>query len=71
MDEWLAAGDSHFLAKAHARMVDYVRRSSILVLATHSPQLLEDWCDRGILLEKGTIAATGPIREIIARHEGH
>ncbi len=70
MDEWLAAGDAHFLAKAKARMADYVGRSSILVLATHSAQLLKDWCRRGVLLENGTIAAVGPIEDILARHDG-
>jgi len=69
MDEWLAAGDAHFLAKAHERMARYVGGSSILVLASHSMPLLKSWCERGILLEQGRIAAMGPIGEIVARYE--
>jgi ABC-2 type transport system ATP-binding protein/lipopolysaccharide transport system ATP-binding protein len=69
MDEWLAAGDAQFQAKAKARMADYVDRASILVLATHSAQLLEDWCTHGLLLRNGTLVAAGPIKEILARYE--
>lgn len=69
MDEWLAAGDQHFLAKAHDRMANYVRQSNILVLASHSMPLLEQWCDRGILLERGSIVADGPIRDVLAEYE--
>src|SRR6185437_6034347 len=47
MDEWLAAGDAQFLAKAHRRMESFVRSSSILVLASHSLPLVEQWCNRG------------------------
>ncbi|HZT52074.1 MAG TPA: ABC transporter ATP-binding protein [Stellaceae bacterium] len=68
MDEWLAAGDAHFLAKAHRRMAEYVSRSSILVLASHSQPLLENWCRRGILLENGRITAEGSIAEVAARY---
>lgn len=69
MDEWLAAGDAAFLVKAHERMVSYVQRSSILVLASHSQRMLESWCARGILLEEGRIAAIGPMQEVMAQYQ--
>jgi len=69
MDEWLAAGDSHFLAKAHKRMANYVRKSNILVLASHSMPLIEQWCSRGILLDRGEVLAVGPIKELLGEYE--
>lgn len=64
MDEWLAAGDASFLSKAQARMEKYVNSSSILVLASHSPKLLEQWCNRAILLDHGKIAMEGDVKDV-------
>jgi len=69
MDEWLAAGDAHFLAKAHKRLEAFVRASSILVLASHSMPLLEEWCSRAILLQQGRVIADGKVKEIVAAYD--
>jgi homopolymeric O-antigen transport system ATP-binding protein len=66
MDEWLAAGDAQFLEKAQRRVEEFVRTSSILVLASHSLELVEQWCNRGLLLHQGRTVAIGPIDEVIA-----
>lgn len=71
MDEWLAAGDAHFLAKAQQRMETFVRGSSILVLASHSMELLEQWCNRGIFLDQGRVVAMGDIEDVIAAYKRH
>jgi ABC-2 type transport system ATP-binding protein/lipopolysaccharide transport system ATP-binding protein len=68
MDEWLTAGDAQFLAKAQRRIEEFVRNSSILVLASHSMELVEQWCTRGILLDKGQVSTTGPIKEVVAAY---
>jgi ABC-type polysaccharide/polyol phosphate transport system ATPase subunit len=68
MDEWLAAGDAQFLGKAQRRVEEFVRASSILVLASHSLELVEEWCHRGILLHHGRVVAAGPIGEIAAAY---
>ena len=36
LDEWLAVGDAGFSKKAEGRLMDYIQKSSILVLASHS-----------------------------------
>jgi ABC-type polysaccharide/polyol phosphate transport system ATPase subunit len=66
MDEWLTAGDAHFLDKAKRRVEAFVRTSSILVLASHSLELVERWCNRGILLHQGHTVTIGPVAEIIS-----
>jgi ABC-type polysaccharide/polyol phosphate transport system ATPase subunit len=68
MDEWLTAGDAHFLAKAHRRMAAFVQASNILVLASHSMPLAQEWCNRGIFLEQGRVTASGDTREVIAAY---
>ena len=69
MDEWLAAGDAGFLSKARRRMEEFLSGTSILVLASHSLPLLQEWCNRAILLDRGRIVATGPIDEVAALYE--
>ncbi|RYF73522.1 MAG: ABC transporter ATP-binding protein [Comamonadaceae bacterium] len=57
MDEWLSVGDADFTAKAEQRMKDVVAKSGILVLASHSPELIAKECNRVIHLEHGRIVA--------------
>lgn len=69
LDEWLAAGDAGFLNKARRRMEEFVSGSSILVLASHSLPILQEWCNRAILLEQGRIVAMGGVSEIAAAYQ--
>lgn len=69
MDEWLAAGDAQFIGKAQKRMEEFVERSSILVLASHSMELLRRWCRRGIFLHHGRIQFSGDIENVIAAYD--
>ena len=68
LDEWLSAGDAPFIAKAKKRMDEFVRLSSVLVLASHSMQLLEEWCTHGIWLGFGQVKLMGPVHEVIAAY---
>jgi lipopolysaccharide transport system ATP-binding protein len=70
MDEWLSVGDQDFGERAEKRLQDVVSSSRILVLASHSRDLLEKTCTRGIFLEKGEIAMDGPIREVTEKYFG-
>jgi ABC-type polysaccharide/polyol phosphate transport system ATPase subunit len=69
LDEWLSAGDAQFLAKAQRRMQEFVERSSILVLASHSFELIEQWCSRVVYLKEGLVQAMGRIDEVVARYK--
>jgi len=68
LDEWLSAGDALFIAKATKRMEEFVKLSSVLVLASHSMDLLEKWCTHGIWLELGHVKTMGPIHEVAAAY---
>lgn len=65
MDEWLLAGDAHFLDKARRRLEAFVSRSSILVLASHSEAIMREWCNKAIYLQQGRVEGYGPIDEVI------
>jgi ABC-2 type transport system ATP-binding protein/lipopolysaccharide transport system ATP-binding protein len=69
MDEWVSVGDAQFLNKAQRRIEDFVRGSSILVLASHSMELVERWCNRAILLQSGHIAAAGEVADVVQAYQ--
>lgn len=69
MDEWIMAGDAHFIAKAQDRVEGFVEKASILVLASHSMSICRKFCNRGIWMKQGEIVADGPIEDVIEAYE--
>lgn len=59
MDEWLSVGDESFKHKAALRMAELVDATSILVIASHSRELIMKYCNRVIHMERGRIIADG------------
>jgi ABC-type polysaccharide/polyol phosphate transport system ATPase subunit len=55
VDEVLGAGDSDFQEMARRRMDAFIARASIFVLASHSPELIREHCQRTLLLHHGVI----------------
>ena len=50
MDEWLSVGDNEFIMKAEKRLENFIKRSSILVIASHSNDLIEKITNKTIRL---------------------
>lgn len=70
MDEWVGAGDADFMKRAKERMQSRVGGSKIVVLASHSIGLLNDICNKGIVLEQGRLIHAGDIGSSLkAYHE--
>lgn len=67
LDEWMTAGDAHFLDKAQRRMEEFVTQSSILILASHSFEMVTQWCRRAVFLKDGMIEAIGPVEDVVAQ----
>ncbi len=67
IDEVIGAGDADFQVKARKRMSDFAAKASILVLASHSPELMQSFCNRVIRLEHGRIVSD----EVIAKRVDH
>lgn len=59
MDEWLSVGDEGFKHKAEERMQELVQSTNILVIASHSKELILRTCNRAIWLEHGKIRMDG------------
>ena len=64
MDEGIGAGDAEFLQKANKKMEELINKAGILVLASHSADLLQRFCKRAILLEHGRVVSEGPVSSI-------
>lgn len=64
MDEWLSVGDENFKHKAETRLAELVSSTKILVIASHSRELITSTCNRVIWLEHGQIKMDGPASEI-------
>jgi ABC-type polysaccharide/polyol phosphate transport system ATPase subunit len=61
LDEGLGAGDARFAERAAKRIDALVARSRILVLASHSEQLIHSMCNRAVLLSGGSLVASGDV----------
>ena len=70
MDEWLSVGDEGFKAKASERLTTVVDSSKILVLASHSRELLEKVTNKVLWLEHGEVKMFGPSAEVLSAYFG-
>lgn len=70
MDEWLSVGDENFKLKAEARLAELVDATKILVIASHSRELIESSCNRAIWLEHGQIKMDGSASEVCSAYFG-
>ncbi|MEJ5086242.1 MULTISPECIES: ABC transporter ATP-binding protein [Brucella] len=70
MDEWLSTGDEDFKARANQRMHELVNTTKILILASHSRELLEKNCNRIIWLEHGRVRMDGSVDEVLPAYFG-
>lgn len=70
MDEWLSVGDESFKQKAENRMAKLVNNVQVLIIASHSKELIEKTCNRVIWLEHGKIRMDGEPRTILPSYFG-
>ncbi len=69
LDEMIGAGDAAFLSRADARLKAFLSRTGILVIASHSMSILRQWCNKGLLLEQGKLAAYGPLEDVVSIYQ--
>jgi lipopolysaccharide transport system ATP-binding protein len=70
LDEWLSTGDRNFRERAEKRMRQIVDSTDILILASHSPSLLKDNCERAVWLEHGHVKMDGKVDDVLAEYFG-
>ncbi|ARG96206.1 ABC transporter ATP-binding protein [Legionella micdadei] len=70
MDEWLSVGDENFKRKAEKRMTEVVQATNILIIASHSPDLILNTCNRAIWLEHGKIKMDSAPHSVVNAYFG-
>lgn len=69
MDEVIGTGDAAFIRKAEERLNNFVNRSEILVLASHSDETVKKFCTKAVLLEHGKMKKIGDIDEVLDEYK--
>ncbi len=68
IDEVTEIGDEHFRRKCAAAFRERMRRSDIIIV-THNPQTIRQYCDRGAILANGELRLYDAIGEALARYQ--
>ncbi|OYT98299.1 MAG: ABC transporter ATP-binding protein [Burkholderiales bacterium PBB1] len=68
MDEVIGTGDASFMDKAERRLNEFLNRSKIIVLASHSDHVIKKFCNRAILLEHGQVLHEGTPDAVIEKY---
>lgn len=61
LDEILGAGDAQFMQKARQKIDELIEHSSIVLLASHSNEIIQKMCNKVIYLQSGYVHHFGPI----------
>jgi ABC-type polysaccharide/polyol phosphate transport system ATPase subunit len=70
LDEGISAGDAAFWDKANERLDAFVAKAGILVLASHSLELVRRLCSKAVLMERGRVKWTGSVEEALQMYRG-
>jgi ABC-type polysaccharide/polyol phosphate transport system ATPase subunit len=71
VDEVIGAGDAYFITKAKKRALDLFSKASVLLMATHSPEILTELCTEVVWLDSGRIVDRGAPQDMWSRfHSG-
>ena len=71
IDEGFGTGDADFCDRAEERMKQFMESAATLFLASHSEELLKQFCDRGIVFSHGSIAYDGPLDAALNYYHTH
>lgn len=70
VDEILAVGDEPFQKKCLAKIKELAAAGKTLIVVSHDLDLVAHVCERGVLLEHGSVVMDGPVHEVIGRMRG-
>jgi ABC-2 type transport system ATP-binding protein len=69
LDEVLAVGDLAFQKKCFDVFRNYKEQRKTIVLVTHAPGSVRDFCDRAVFLKDGVLQINGSVEEVIKAYE--
>ncbi|HXV15411.1 MAG TPA: ABC transporter ATP-binding protein [Gemmatimonadaceae bacterium] len=68
IDEVLSVGDFAFQRKSLEKMRAIAKGGATVIFVSHNLQAVAEFCQRGVLLEKGRVLADGPTDEVVRRY---
>ena len=68
LDEGIGAGDRAFLLQARERLAQFLGEVGTLILASHSIELLQRFCSRGLVLQHGRLIFDGSLDDAVANY---
>jgi len=71
LDEGFGAGDARFFERAQQRLKAFISSAGTLLLASHSDDLLGQFCTRGLVFSEGQIVYDGDLKEALSYYHDH
>lgn len=71
MDEWLSVGDESFQKKAIHRMNEMIANTKILILASHSLDLIRATCTKAIWLNRGNVEMFDDVQLVLNKYKNN
>jgi len=69
MDEWINAVDPTLNATVGGLQADLINNSKILLLASHSRRVLEEWVEKIVWLHRGEVREFGDIKNVYPEYQ--
>ena len=69
MDEMILTGDQKFIQKSKKRLDTYLEKSDILFLASHSNEIIKEYCNKAVWLESGEIKYIGDVDSCLKKYQ--
>ena len=69
MDEGFGAADLRFAERSAQRMNEFIGRSRIILLASHSDGMIKSMYNKAALMHEGQLCAIGPVDYIIEQYQ--
>lgn len=68
LDEAIGATDAHFIEKTTKRAQQMYDRASIIVMASHSTEIITNLCNKALWIEHGSIVKFGGVGEVLGAY---
>ncbi len=69
IDEIVNVGDAKFFEKARASMTRLVSQADFMVLSTHDTEIIKQFCNKALWLEKGVVKCFGTIESVLKAYQ--
>ena len=65
MDEAIGVGDKNFIQKANQRLKSMIDKSNILVIASHSDEIIKKFCNKVLVLDAGKMTKFSAVEDVL------